>query len=466
MKQKLLVFAIATTAFIIVTTPAIATFPDIVIVFTDQQNFKAISCAGTAGIHTPNIDGLAAEGVRFTHAVCATPQCSPTRSALWTGRYPHRTGVMGNVSSRKEIPAGQSGPLDSEVPSIGKVFSAAGYETVYFGKWHLGNGERLNQHGFETYNTKIVRGRELTEQVVEYLQKRSNRSTALRPLLMIISYVNPHDIYHITRKPGPKVLERSGIHLPASWSDDLLTKPLPQRQFKHNDQGIALSHYAEQDWRRYISYYYQLTEGVDAEIGLVIKTLRQQSPGSLVVFTSDHGDLAGAHGLGFKGPMMYEELVRIPLIFSWPDKLKPSICNELVNHVDLLPTLCDLAGVKSPKEMDGMSMKPLLFAKTGEKIQWRDVVFSEYYGKQNWRAPIRMARTKTHKYIRYRKYGEELYDLTRDPHELNNLADSKNYQKIKKMLSHRLDEWMIKTKDPFNQLVPADKKLSIEQASQ
>ncbi|MHC4673992.1 MAG: sulfatase family protein, partial [Planctomycetota bacterium] len=301
--------------------------PDIVIFMTDQQNFTAMSCTGTPGISTPTMDGLAKEGVRFSHAFCATPQCSPARAAFWTGRYPHRTGVMGNTHRIEDLPAGQSPPLDPNIPNMGQVFSAAGYETVYLGKWHLGS--HPSKFGFQEVDTKNVRGRSLSERAIDYLRQRSRRRGRHRPLLMIVSYINPHDIYYLKREPRVKI--RPAIRLPVNLADDLSTKPLPQRQYRDRDQAKEQNGYTGQDWRRYISYYYQLTESVDAQIGLVLKEFRRHCHNSLVVFVSDHGDLAGAHGVGFKGPMMYEELVRVPLIISWPDRIAPAVCSELVS---------------------------------------------------------------------------------------------------------------------------------------
>jgi len=429
--------------------------PDIVIFMTDQQNFRAMSCAGTSGIDTPTMDGLAKEGVRFTHAFCATPQCSPARAATWTGLYPHRTGVMGNVHSPKQAtPAGQSPSMDHNVTSIGKIFTAAGYETVYFGKWHLGGN--LGKHGFKVHDTKQARGRPLSQRAVDYLRKRSARSIALRPLLMVVSYINPHDIYYLERQSDIKI--RSQIRLPLSMADDLLTKPLPQSTYRDRDQGVQQRNYTGEDWQRYLSYYHQLTEGVDAEIGMVLKEVRQHCSDLLTVFVSDHGDLAGAHGVGFKGPMMYEELVRVPMIVNWPGKIEPSVCGELVGQIDILPTLCDLADVKSPKNMDGKSLRPLLFDRTSSKPAWRDAVFCEYYGKQDWRVPIRMVRTKRHKYVRYLKFGEELYDLLKDPHEQTNLARAAEYVSVRKQLSEKLDRWIVQTQDPFNRLTVVEKK--------
>jgi choline-sulfatase len=195
---------------------------------------------------------------------------------------------------------------------------------------------------------------------------------------------------------------------------------------------------------------------VDAEIGQVTQKTRSDNANTLVVFSSDHGDLGGAHGLPFKGPAMYEELVLVPLIISWPGRVSPSVSDALVSNIDILPTLCEAAGIKPPGDIDGRSLLPILMGKA-QISDWRDAVFVEYYGKQNWRVPIRMIRTGLWKYVRYLHYGEELYDLAGDPHELRNLAGSRQHDAKRKELGARLDRWMTETRDPFLQLKVTDR---------
>lgn len=433
-----------------------AALPDVAILLTDQQRHDAMSIVGTAGAHTPAMDALARSGVRFTHAFCATPQCSPARAALWTGRYPHRTGVMGNVANGRRIPAGQSGPLHRRIPNLAKVFAAAGYETAYFGKWHLGNTPA--DYGFAVDHGARHGGAEVTRRVVAFLARRRTRADR-RPLLLVASWINPHDIYHINRPPNIDPERIAEVRLPVSLDDDLAKKPFPQRHFLAADQGKPFRAYTRARWKRYVAFYHQLTTQVDAEIGQVVRVLRGGTGlAPLIVFSSDHGDLGGAHGLPYKGPAMYEELIRIPLVLSWPGHLEPAVSDALVSHIDLLPTLCDLAGIAPPPDLDGASLRPLLTAADPTTVVWRDAVFAEYYGKQNWRVPIRMVRTKRFKFVTYRRYGQELYDLTADPHERINLAADPAHAATRKALAARLDAWTNRTKDPFVQLTVTDRK--------
>jgi choline-sulfatase len=421
--------------------------PDILIVLTDQQRADAMGDA--PGLHTPSMNQLAREGVRFNRAYCATPQCSPSRAALLTGRYPHRTGVMGNVAERG-TPAGQSPPLDPTIPGLGRLLTNAGYETAYFGKWHLGKDPGL--YGFETHQAS--RGHELAEPVLKFLSARRETGQKRRPLFLMVSWLNPHEIYGIQQSPA--VTLRADSSLPKNLVDDLSQKPPPQRIFLEEDQGKPFRAYTRDDWKRYQAFYHDLTERVDAEIGQVVRKTRTDNANTLVVFSSDHGDLGGAHGLPFKGPAMYEELVRVPLVISWPGKVSPAVSNALVSNLDILPTLCEAAGIKPPGDIDGRSLLPILIGKT-QISNWRDAVFVEYYGKQDWRVPIRMIRTASWKYVRYLHYGEELYDLAGDPHELRNLASSKEHDAKRKELGARLDRWMTETRDPFQKLTVTDR---------
>ncbi len=426
--------------------------PDVVLLLTDQQRFDAMGLAGSPGFETPAIDALAREGVWFSHAFVATPQCSPTRASLLTGRYPHRTGVMGNVAEGQLVPKGMSAPLEASIPSLGTIFRSAGYQTAYFGKWHLGGDP--NRHGFEVRETR-PQHEDLTQRVLEFLTQRKDQRER-RPLLLVVSWINPHEIYGIEDRHDFGDLTR--VVLPESRADDLTGKPRPQRVYRDEDQGRPFRRANDETWRQYARLYQRLTRQVDAEIGNVIARLRSENPATLIIFSSDHGDLGGAHGLPFKGPAMYEELVRVPLIVSWPPRIKPNVVDALVSSIDVLPTLCDLSGIAIPNGMDGCSLRPLLEATDPAKVAWRDAIFVEYFGKQAWRVPIRMIRTRTWKYVRYLHDGEELYDLERDPHEVVNLADSAEHMDIRRALSECLDRWMKQTDDPFPRLGVTDRQ--------
>jgi arylsulfatase A-like enzyme len=426
-----------------------ATPPDIVILLTDQQRADAFSAAGAADLRTPAMDRLARDGVRFTRAFAATPQCSPSRAALVTGRYPHRTGVMGNTGGRGQ-PAGMSEALDRSVPTIAQVFAAAGYDTAYFGKWHLGGTP--GNYGFATHDATIG-DPALGPRVVEFLQQRS-AAEPRRPLLLMVSWLNPHDIYGVLGAAPPGLRALSAARLPGNVVDDLSQKPSPQRHYLEADQGKPFVGADEAVWRRYRAFYNGLVETVDREMGTVFEALARRRVPAITVFSSDHGDLGGAHGLPYKGPAMYEELIGVPLVLSWPDRISPAESDALVSLIDLLPTLCALTGVAAPQGVDGLSLVPIL-ERRARRV--RDMVFGEYFGKQAWRVPIRMVRTERWKYVRYRSDGEELYDLDADPGELRNLARAPGAAAERARLGRELDDWMRRTADPFPGLTTTDR---------
>lgn len=423
--------------------------PDVIILLTDQQRGDAFGAAGAADLRTPAMDALARRGVAFTRAFAPTPQCSPSRAALLTGRYPHRTGVMGNTGGRGQ-PAGMSPPLDPSLPTLGRVFAAAGYETAYFGKWHLGGNP--GAYGFESHDSSVD-DPTLARRVVEFARQRRAGGTR-RPLLLVVSWLNPHDIYHVLAAAPPDARALAAAILPANLVDDLRHKPLPQRRYLEEDQGKPYVGADAGVWRRYRAFYNGLIETVDREMGSVVGGLGTREVPAITVFSTDHGDLGGAHGLPYKGPAMYEELIRIPFVISWPGRIEAARSDALVSLIDLLPTLCDLAGVAPPEGIDGLSLRPVLERRSAGV---RETVFGEYYGKQSWRVPIRMARTARWKYVRYLGDGEELYDLIADPGELRNLATEPAAASERARLSREVDEWMRRTGDPFPRLTATDR---------
>jgi arylsulfatase A-like enzyme len=426
--------------------------PDVIILLTDQQRADAFGAAGASDLRTPVMDRLARQGVLFSRAYAVTPQCSPSRAALLTGRYPHRTGVMGNVGARGEpgAQAGMSDGLDRSLPTLGTTFAAAGYDTAYFGKWHLGGTP--GDYGFASHDAAVA-DPTLARRVAEFLRRRGEGGPR-KPLLLIVSWLNPHDIYEVLTHEAPDTKALAAVRLPPNLIDDLGSKPFPQRHYLEEDQGKPFVSAGPELWRRYRAFYNRLVETVDKEIGTVIDAVSRQSRAPITVFSTDHGDLGGAHGLPYKGPAMYEELVRVPLVISWPEKLRAARSAALVSLIDLLPTLCDLTGVPAPDGVDGHSLRPILEQRASGV---RDTVFGEYYGKQSWRVPIRMVRTARWKYVRYLDYGEELYDLTADPGELRNVVKEPRAASERARLARELEGWLSRTGDPFLELRTTDR---------
>jgi len=419
--------------------------PNILLVLSDQQHWQALGCQDPF-FQTPNLDRLAKQSVLFERAFCSTPQCSPSRSSLLTGLYPSKTGVWGNV--------GAAGGRKLKMPTVGKHLQKAGYYTAYFGKWHLGDDPAANAGWNEA--DKRTNDALATRNAVAFLDKQAG---AKRPFALFVSYLNPHDIYHFRRSPE----DVPGLNIPLadSWAKETFAnKPAPQKQFMTHDQGRIIWGSGPQAWRSYRDLYRQKVGLYDAEVGKVLAALKAagQWDNTLIVATSDHGDMDTAHKLIFKGPFLYEHMVRVPLIIRVPAALggpKARRIRQDTVNVDLVPTLLDFAGAP-PVTCQGSSLKPALTA--SGPMPRRDFVVSEYYSKQRWVNPIRMLRTDQYKYNRYILHGEELYDLKNDPHELVNLAGSPKYAKVQKELSAALDKWIRDNNDPFAAEWPTDRQ--------
>lgn len=393
----------------------------------------------------PHRDRLDRHGTHFRQAWCATPQCSPARGALWTGLWPHRTGLVANID------AVGAHPLTPKTPSIGRVFRDAGYRTGYFGKWHLTENSQAKGEafGFDTLDQRSnAEGDDgVARKAAEWIEAQGDQ-----PWLAIVSILQPHDIYHYPDEAKkrreanePPYPIRKGMPAPKSDETDLKSRPEPQSLFLTQDQGTAVAGWDAQDWRRYRSYYYELIEAADRSLGVVLDALDRagQTTRTVVAYTSDHGDGQGEHGLPFKGPFQYEELLNIPLTISHAGHLRARVSPALASQVDLLPTLCDMAGVAAPTGVDGVSLRPVL---RGERFE-RQELFAEYHSKQKWANPIRTVRTERWKLNVYLDGGQELYDLKRDPHELRNLSGTDDHSQIEKDLLKRLEAHAKATED-------------------
>jgi arylsulfatase A-like enzyme len=407
-----------------------------VLVFLSDQESETIP---RKLLRLPNRERLERHGVRFTNAWCATPQCSPARGALWTGMWPHRTGVVANIGAEG------AAPLDPNAQGIGGLFRKAGYETAYFGKWHLSEGRRVDgkTFGFDAFAERGETSGDagVAASAAKWIAGRPG------PWLAIVSIIQPHDIYDFPRErarlaaEGKQMPIRPETPPPPSGPEDLASRPAPQQAYREQDQGQPAIHYDAEDWRRYRTFYYDLVEDADKSLGVALDALGGAAENTLVAYTSDHGDGLGAHGLPFKGPFFYEELLNIPLVLSWPARFpKLAVSDELVSQVDLLPTLCDLAGVPMAPA-DGVSLRPAL---EGGSLG-REELFAEYHSKQRWANPARIVRTKRWKLCVYLSGGLELYDLENDPHERRNLAGQG--LEAEKDLLDRLDAWARRTTD-------------------
>lgn len=422
---------------------------------TDQQFAEAMSCRmGKQFINTPVMDSLAANGMLFTRAYVANPLCMPSRNSIFTGRYPHETEVTANFWEYRLDP--------EEFVSVGSYFKEAGYETAYFGKWHLCFDQKdVATHGFDSLVDTQKGGAKnggpdvrAADAAVEFLARKH-----AQPFLLVASFVNPHDICQWARRlAGRKeVLPCGEIGEPPPLAQ-LPPAPTNLAPPKNEPDGVTIIRKASQveegkepvakftaeDWRKLRWGYYRMIEKVDAEIGRVLEALRKAGldDNTLIVFTSDHGECAGAHGFNQKR-VFYEESARVPLIVAWKGKTIGGTCTKLVNTgIDILPTLLDCAGMERPRKLTGHSVWPLALGKPVS--EWRDFVVVqnnlEQTGEVDGFKPTmegRMVRTDRYKYCIYSRGNqrESLVDMQADPGEIKDLATDPAHRKT--LLEHR-----------------------------
>ncbi len=425
--------------------------PNILFIFSDQQHWHALGCMDSF-FDTPFQDVFAEDSVVFDQGFCTTPQCSPSRSSILTGLYPHKTGVYGNI--------GAAGGNDLQQTSIAKTLHDHGYKTAYVGKWHLGDAE-VAQQGIDKFLKKDKSRGESSDPLTtkDGLKLLRDPEFTDGPFALFLSYVNPHDIYAFRNHI---IQANAKIQLPPSWANkDFSSVPPIHKQFMTDDQGRAIWGQPEELWFQYRDCYRSKVKLYDAHFGQIIQELQTQGlwNNTIVVNTSDHGDMDTHNHLIWKGPFIYEHMVRVPVMIRVPEAFGGKNGRRLKHvsavNVDFVPTLLDICGIPA-SEHDGQSLKLALTG--GRDEPNRDFIISEYYSKQKWVNPIRMIRTPEFKYNRYILHGEELYDLKNDPGEVKNLASDAGYQSVKNELAAELDKWIKKNNDPFYSLHSTDRE--------
>jgi arylsulfatase A-like enzyme len=413
--------------------------PNILVIITDQQFADAMSCCiGTDYIHTPNMDSLAANGMRFTRAYCANPLCVPSRTAMFTGHYPHETGIQTNTSEKID---------PDKFICMGRIFKESGYDTGFFGKWHMPfRVDKPEEHGFETYIGK--KGRYSGVPCSEFLKKDRKH-----PFLAIASFLNPHNICEWSRGqklPGGPIgepLEPSACPPlkpnmePPEGETDIISH---MRKAYQAHRLFPVGNFTNDKWRQYRWAYYRLIEKVDKHIGTLLDALREskQLENTLVVFLSDHGECCGAHHWNQK-TVFYDEAARVPFIISQKGATPQGTNNALVQTgIDLIPTLCDFAGIDAPKGLPGRSLKAhaLNHVLTDDRpyiVVSNKMVQCEAVDGVMLQPDGRMVRSQRYKYCLYSlgRRRESLVDMQADPGEMVNLATNNRYRTV--LLQHR-----------------------------
>ncbi len=408
--------------------------PNILYIMTDQQHAGMMSCTGNRWLQTPHMDALAASGVRFELAYSGNPVCMPARTSMMTGRYPSHFGMRTNGPA----PVGEA----ALPQAMGNVFRAAGYRTVFGGKTHWPKPMTAESIGFE-YLSRDER-EELATECVKFL-----KSPQEKPFLLVASFINPHDICYMaidahTKAEGlakalPKsVVEREYLERASRVPAGAELPPMPANHGPTEGEPAAFSrltgfrkhvraHWGAAEWRLHRWAYCRLTEGVDEQIGRVLGALRDAGleKKTVVVFASDHGDMDAAHGFEHKS-LPYEESARVPFVVSWPGRVAGGRVDRkhlVGSTIDLLPTLCDFAGIGAPGGLPGRSVRGLV--EKGEEKGWRTGLMVECGDSRTWR-------TGRYKYTVWEGPGarEMLIDMDRDPGEMKNLVGVKGMEGV------------------------------------
>lgn len=414
--------------------------PNIIFILIDDQRYDFLSFLNHPWIKTPNIDKLASNGLYFSNAFVTTSLCSPSRASIMTGQYAHSHQVIDNDT-----------PLPKSIPTFPKELQKNGYNTAFMGKWHMGGENDMPRPGFNLwisfkgqgeYNNPQfnINGERvdrkgytpdlLTDYACDFITENAKKE---KPYFLYLSHKSIHEPFTPAER-HEHVYENLQIPRPASFADtpgNNRGKPdwvVKQRKSWHGSERPMLT-----EAEAYDDFFRQYSEcmlGVDESIGRIEKTLADlgQLDETVIIYYSDNGYLIGEHGLIDKR-VGYEESIRVPAFVHCPDLIKkPAVNNEFILNIDIGPTILDLAGAKIPETMHGKSFLPLI---KNEKTNWRDAFIYEYFIDPNavQTPTIFGVRTKKYSYMTYHGVWDnyELYDMEKDPKQMNNLLGSVNY---------------------------------------
>jgi uncharacterized sulfatase len=437
-----------------------------VVIMTDSQRWDMVNAYRRTGLATPNLDRLAAMGVRFDRAYNCQPLCTPARSALFTGIWPHGNGCWSN-----NLPLGQG------VRSLGERLTSAGIHAAYIGKWHLDNtdyfgagkapagwdpavwydmrnyleelspADRIRSRREETVAEDIPAsftfGHRCSNRAIEFISQHADED-----FLLVVSYDEPHGPFLCPKSYNDRYRDYVFPGGP-NLQDDLSGKPEHQRIWSEvamrgrNADDLAYRHPA----------FFGSNEFIDHEIGRVVDTIDRSCPTALVAYTSDHGHMALSHRLHIKGPAMYDEITRVPFIVRWPGRAPAgAVAPHPVSHISLTPTVLDYFGVQESDGLDGSSLLPVV-CDPARRIA--DAIFMEYGRYETDHdgfggfEPVRSAFNGRFKLVINLLGTDELYDLKDDPHEMRNIIESGIYRTERDELHGMLMAWMNETRDPF-----------------
>jgi choline-sulfatase len=427
------------------------------VIISDEHNASVMGCAGDRIARTPNLDALAARGILFNAQYCSSPICAPSRQSLTTGKYVSHHDVWSNTVGVPE-----------SWPTLPKIMTAAGYGSYLIGKMHYKGGrtygfdvldkggkrdpdaaggpqkipqprprKRLPAGEFRPYGDAIGdeffplgASRDMDsfvdvgrrDNAIKFLRERKSDD---KPFFLIVGFIAPH--YPLVAPPKDLADFTGKVPMPDIPPGYLDTLPLNYKELR-NDR--KLEHVPDETVRLARESYYARVEWTDRQIGLVLDALKASplSDNTIVIYTSDHGENLGEHGLWWKN-CLYDTAARVPLIVSWPKRWEGGQKRDgACGSVDLVRTIADLGGAKVPSDWDGSSMVPWL---DNPSYPWKDQAVCEYYSGYI-SSGIAMIRQGNWKYVYHTRadatHGpeQELYDMKSDPKDLHNLAHDPN----------------------------------------
>lgn len=462
---------------------------NIVLIQTDQQRRDSVGVYGNETVRTPTIDQLAREGVVFDYAFSPIPLCAPARASLLTGERPLSHGILFNrefnISGRCDFHS-----CDVTLP---KILSSHGHLCTHVGKWHVGSDltphdcefggvhypgygypdshphylayldsvgadfvlrDRLYSRwpdGSDKYLLAAVQDGPEEASVPHYLTNlaidaiRAAARTG-SPFYLQLDFWEPHAPYILPRRYA-EMYDPDTIEPWPNFADDMHGKPEIQRAYR---RYWGIDRFSWDEWRRLVAMSYGSVTLLDDQVRRVIAALSEFGlrESTAVLFTSDHGGMVGAHGLEDKGPYLYDEVCRVPLVARVPGAAGGRRSDALVYNMDLMPTILELAGCGVPSELDAVSLLPVI---RGQALSVRDAaepVYAEFHGHQ---IPYeqRMVRTRDAKYVFNAGDIDELYDLKQDPGEMTNLVGAGGCEDLLSEMRLLLRAKLVDTRDPI-----------------
>ncbi len=434
-----------------------------ILIMTDTQRWDMVNCYRETGLKTPCIDALAESGVRYERAYTTQPVCGPARAGIFTGMFPSTTGSWGNCM-----------PLGNTVKTLGERLSDNGIHTAYIGKWHLdgtdyfGDGkcpsgwdggywydmrryleemsedERVKSRSaqtmkFESLPEEFTYGGRVAAKALDFIEKHKNED-----FFLVVSFDEPHGPY-LCPPPFDKMYK--GYEFPKSPAvfDSLSEKPEHQKIWandKPNPDRDAL--------KIKKPYFFGCNSYADHLIGKVIDGAPADSA---ILYTSDHGDALESHQLTQKGPAAYDDIARIPLIIRLPDGEHGKVYGKHpVSHISIAPTVLEYFDIPIPKMLQGESILESAKSVDAETPEYAFIEFTRYEQDHDGFGgfqPMRAVTDGKLKLVLNLMCEDELYDLERDPYELQNLINSEEYSERRNRLHNAIIDKMCEIRDPF-----------------